>query len=246
MNSAYHIIYLDKVDSTNTYLKNHPELWEHDLITVVAAEQTGGRGRHTRKWHSEPGLDLTFSTLCIPPRPLNDPSCITIIAGLGVYRCLRRYCDKGLNLKWPNDILYGNKKIGGILCEMVPKHGAPAVIIGIGININTTAFPDEISSTASSLKAVTGKEHDVFTICEGILDELGVLMRDFRVPLDRLLLDEWINASASIGRKVLFYNNGREESGVISGINPDGSLVLVSSTGDRIDSYKDEIIYKLE
>ena len=71
-------------------------------------------------------------------------------------------------------------------------------------------------------------------------------MRDFRVPLDRLLLDEWINASASIGRKVLFYNNGREESGVISGINPDGSLVLVSSTGDRIDSYKDEIIYKLE
>jgi BirA family biotin operon repressor/biotin-[acetyl-CoA-carboxylase] ligase len=246
MNSGRDIIFLDRVDSTNTYLKNRPELWDRSFVTVVAAEQTGGRGRHTRKWHSKPGSDLTFSTLCIPPQSVHDPSPITVIAGLAAYRCLRRYCGKGLNLKWPNDILYRNKKLGGILCEMVVGKRGAAVIVGIGINVNSTDFPEEISSTATSLKTITGKEHDVRAVCGGILDELSSLMRDFRVPLDRGLLEEWTAASASIGRRVTFHLDGKEETGTIAGINPDGSLVLIGSTGAIIDSYKDEILYKLE
>ncbi|OHD66569.1 MAG: biotin--[acetyl-CoA-carboxylase] ligase [Spirochaetes bacterium RBG_13_51_14] len=236
------IIRLNSVDSTNNYLKKHPELWDRQFCAVMAYEQTGGRGRYARTWHSEPGLDITFSVVFLPAMPPEDLSCVTLYAGLAVHRALR-HLDSSLSLKWPNDICHINKKIGGILCEMILSGEKPVVIIGIGINVNSTRFPDDLSGTASSLKMITGFDHDPDLIAEEILDQIALLMPDFRVPMDESVLSEWISVSTSIGSVVTFSGRGGEELGVIKGINPDGSLRITDSRDGEVNFYRGEIIF---
>jgi BirA family transcriptional regulator, biotin operon repressor / biotin---[acetyl-CoA-carboxylase] ligase len=238
-----HIIRLDTVDSTSTYLRENPELREKQFCTVLAREQTGGRGRSGRTWSSAPGLDLTFSMVYLPPKSMSDLSCITLIAGLAVHRALERHCGCDLNLKWPNDIRWKNSKLGGILCEMVQAPGVPVVIIGIGININRLQFPEEIAATATSLKTITGTDHSI----EGIFNEIHHhcirLLSDFKVPLTEGLIIEWENASRSIGSPVRFVLHGRAEEGVLSAIDTDGSLRIIRESGETIRGYRGEVLF---
>lgn len=246
MKSDHTIIELERVDSTNSYIREHPELWDRQFTAVIAREQTGGRGSHSRKWHAEPDRDLTFSTLFRPDAPSGDATCVTLGAGLAVYRCLRSRLDGGLNLKWPNDICHGDKKIGGILCEMITGGRDTIVIIGIGINVNSSRFPDDIAATARSLAMITGHEHDLHILCEEILDECARLIPRFRTPLDTALLDEWIGASSSIGSRVFFIDNGEHRDGTIAGINSDGSLRIGLPTGMEISAFRGELFYNPE
>lgn len=243
MKPAPHIIRLDTVDSTSTYIRSHPELWDRQFCVVTAREQTAGRGRFDRKWLSEPGLDLTFSMVYRPPRNVSDISCVTLLAGLAAYRALLPFCGVGLNLKWPNDIRWTDKKIGGILCELVPGPVGTIIIIGIGINVNRTRFPEEISATAASLKTAAGADHPVEALFTGVLGCLIELLSDLRIPLDVSLVSEWSAASQSIGSSVRFVHHDREEEGVFSAINPDGSLRLITGRGTVVDGYRGEVLF---
>ncbi len=240
---THHIIQLESVDSTNTYIKQHPELWATQLCTVMAREQTGGRGRHGRTWHSVAGSDLTFSAVFIPNGPASDIACVTLPAGLAVYRALRPLLDKDLHLKWPNDIRYGDRKLGGILCEAVLGNDRPIVIIGIGINVNSVDFPSPIDSSATSLKAVTGNDHDVAGLCKEILDRMSALIPYFRLPLDETMIREWTGASRSIGRVVRIVHDGTEQEGTIEGINPDCSLHIGIPDGGLVPGYRGEVFF---
>ena len=246
MNSGQTIIQLERVDSTNNYLREHPELWGRQFTAVIAREQTGGRGRLSRKWHSEPGRDLTFSTLFRPEAAPGDATVITLGAGLAAYRCLRPLLDGGLNLKWPNDLCYGDKKIGGVLCEMIIDGAVSVVIIGIGINVNSTRFPDDIAATAGSIAAITGRSHDPRVLCEEILEQCARIIPRFRAPLDAGLLNEWIAASSSIGSAVFFIDEGERRSGTIAGINGDGSLRIRLSADEEISGFRGELFYNPE
>jgi BirA family transcriptional regulator, biotin operon repressor / biotin---[acetyl-CoA-carboxylase] ligase len=243
MKHTHHIIPLERVDSTNTYLKVHPELWDRQLCAVMAREQTGGRGRYSRTWHSGPGLDLTFSAVFLPPRDAADLACVTLLAGLAAYRALRLRLGGNLHLKWPNDIRLGDRKLGGILCEAVLNPEKPVVIIGIGINVNSVNFPPPLDTTATSMKSATGTDHDVTTLCEEILDRMIDLLSHFRVPLEEGTVREWSDASRSIGRAVRFDHEGRDRQGVIEGINPDGSLRISLPAGNRIEGYRGEVLF---
>jgi BirA family transcriptional regulator, biotin operon repressor / biotin---[acetyl-CoA-carboxylase] ligase len=243
MKYDHHIVQLERVDSTNTYLREHPGLWDRQLCAVMAREQTGGRGRYNRNWHSGPGLDLTFSAVFLPPRDAADLACVTLLAGLAVYRALRQRLGEDLHLKWPNDIRLGDRKLGGILCEAVFNPEKPVVIIGIGINVNSVNFPSPLDTTATSLKAVTGADHDITALCEEILDRMSEFLSHFRVPLEEGVIREWTGASRSIGKVVRFVHKGHERQGVIGGINPDGSLHVVMQDGSRIAGYRGEVLF---
>ncbi len=231
------------MDSTNTYIRNHPDLWDRQFCAVVANEQTAGRGRFDRRWLSAPGLDLAFSLVFLPPVGTSDCSCVTLLAGLAVRRALAPYCGTDLNLKWPNDIRLGAKKIGGILCELVPGSGRSTVIIGIGINVNRVHFPEELRATATSLKTATGTDHSVEELFRAIHRHCLRLLSDFRVPLDEILIDEWITSSHSIGVPVRFAINNRIYHGIVSGINRDCSLRISGDSGESIDGYRGEVLF---
>jgi BirA family transcriptional regulator, biotin operon repressor / biotin---[acetyl-CoA-carboxylase] ligase len=243
MKQGRHIVRLERVDSTNTYLRSHPELWDRQLCAVLAREQTGGRGRFSRSWHSEPGLDLTFSAVFLPPRDAADLACVTLLAGLAVHRALRPRLGGSLHLKWPNDIRFSDRKLGGILCEAVLGADRPVVIIGIGINVNSVNFPPSLDKTATSIREITGTGHDVEALCEEILDRMSELLSHFRVPLEEGVIREWTDASRSIGKAVRFVHGKLDGEGVIEGINPDGSLRIDLPGGTRIEGYRGEVLF---
>ncbi len=243
MGAGLPVIELDTVDSTNSYIRAHPELWTRPFCVVVAREQTAGRGRHGRRWHSEPGLDLTFSLLFVPPSPPSELNGVTLLAGLAAYRALLPRLDDGLRLKWPNDLLHNGKKIGGILCELFDAGKRPGVIIGIGINVNSTCFPGDLEG-AASLRLITGRSHDTGELLGDILGTLAALLKGFNPPLDKDLLREWEEASSSIGARVHYRRPGGMGSGVISGVDSRGFLLIRNDDDAKIVPHAGEVLFE--
>jgi len=161
------IIKLDAIDSTNSYLKKllNKDILD-DLTVVVSKHQTKGRGRNGNVWSNEPSLNLAFSIYKrFSDLEIDKKFMLNVITSISVYKTLEKYnlCD--LTIKWPNDIMAGNKKISGILIENnIRGNRIKYSVIGIGININQSKFknlPD-----ATSIFIETGKLNSVETIAQ--------------------------------------------------------------------------------
>lgn len=233
------ILTLDEVDSTNTFLKQNPQHWSQNFFTVRAIKQTGGRGRLGRTWHSGAD-DLTFSFVFRPSSgALYRLS--TIYAGIAVCRALKNYCNIPFEIKWPNDIVYekGEKlyKLGGILTELVfeEKSGAKRgiIIAGIGININSETFPEEIDRNPVSLKTLTKKSHSPETVLSAILSEAHHLFPEMKEEMTPSLRDEWTALSNSCGKKIHHtFNNGQKEELLVKGLSLTGELIANTLEGE--------------
>lgn len=166
------IIKLDAIDSTNSYLRQLSTAEAvKDFTVVLANYQTGGRGQMGTQWHSQDSKNLMVSVF-------KDVSCINIeqhffisvVAALSILEALESFKLPNLKVKWPNDILSENKKIGGILIENVIKKGKlDASIIGFGINVNQTEFDD--LPQASSIRLITGRLFDLEELLQVILSK---------------------------------------------------------------------------
>jgi BirA family biotin operon repressor/biotin-[acetyl-CoA-carboxylase] ligase len=240
------IVKLDKVNSTNTYLKENSKFWNENFLTVHALNQTNGKGRFERKWYSEKGLDLTFSTLFLPKENITENlSVVSLYAGLAVYKVLIKQLDENLNLKWPNDIYYKDKKLGGILCENICSNNKHVVIIGIGINVNSINNSEKISdNNITSVKEITNLHYDIDFILNDILKELRIYLNNFDFPLNNDVLNEWKNASTSLGKKVLYEQDGEQKHAVFIDINNNSSLALLDEKTNRKINFSGEIIFK--
>jgi BirA family biotin operon repressor/biotin-[acetyl-CoA-carboxylase] ligase len=150
--SVYTIYKYANLNSTNSFLKQHCSSLP-DYSVIWADEQTEGRGRFTRIWNSQPGLDLTFSLL-LPLTSLEQKrrQNITQIAALSIAQALEVYGLKP-SVKWPNDVLIHGKKISGILCEITETDERVYGVLGIGINVNNTEkFLASLDIPATSLR----------------------------------------------------------------------------------------------
>ncbi len=137
---------------------------------VVADSQTAGRGRQGRTWHSPPGECLYFSTVLRPSLPVRELPPITLAVGVAVAETVTRFSVTP-TLKWPNDVLVGKLKIAGILTETASQgERADHVIVGIGVNLNVTSFPADLSPIATSLRLLRGRPvdrmHFTAVLCE--------------------------------------------------------------------------------
>lgn len=150
------IIYLSSVDSTNNYAKSLSDSITEDFL-IVSDMQTLGKGRRGRSWVSPSGVGIWMS-LCIRPLiKIENASMITLIMAISICDALESLYSLKSNIKWPNDIVINSKKISGILTEMSSDiDGIKYIISGIGINANTTDFPDDIRDTATSLYLESG------------------------------------------------------------------------------------------
>lgn len=197
--------------------------------TVVAAgEQTAGHGRHGRKWHSEKDAGLYASFVLRLPLAPEDLPVVTLSLGLATVEAIAETSGAVCDLRWPNDVLIGPRKCAGILAEF--EHGA--VIAGIGVNVNHTAFPEEIAAVATSLRIATGRE----TAPKVLLDALSaaierhtaILVAEGREAVLRL----FSRASSYVaGRRVTVDLEGETVTGTTAGLDPGGFLLLREDGG---------------
>jgi BirA family biotin operon repressor/biotin-[acetyl-CoA-carboxylase] ligase len=156
------VLRFDTVDSTNSEAARQAKLGAGEGLCIIAREQTAGRGRHGRSWVSEKDAGLYFSIVLRPKIDTRYLPLITLMAGVAVHDALEEF-GLDTDIKWVNDILVNEKKLCGILAETADTSAGLAVIVGIGVNLTSRNFPEEIADTATSLDAVLSETGAVAT-----------------------------------------------------------------------------------
>src|SRR5690349_24183511 len=167
------VLRFESLPSTNTELARLASEGADEGLSIVADEQTAGRGRLQRAWSSPKGAGLYFSILLRPTIPQDQWPLITFAAALAAADALLEASDLQTDIKWPNDLLSGERKICGILAEAIDTPGGRAVILGIGINLTQNAFPPELENVATSVAEVGGRPADREEILTALLDALS-------------------------------------------------------------------------
>ena len=220
------VYYFDSVDSTNSKAKLSKNVPDKSIF--VAETQKSGRGRMGRNWSSPAGCGLWLSIYLVPDILAEDISKITLLAGLAVSRTI-----PGSSIKWPNDVLLGDKKVCGILTEAVAdSEGIKCVVVGIGINVNTQAFPEELADKATSLYLETGKKQKRENVLNSVLKEFFLLYESFIKNGFSDIYDEYIQKCITIGKDVLLIRNNEETKATAIGMTDTGEL-LVDIAGNR-------------
>jgi BirA family biotin operon repressor/biotin-[acetyl-CoA-carboxylase] ligase len=197
--------------------------------TVVGAdEQTAGVGRRGRSWHSEPGTGLYISVIL---RLALDPAImpvVTLALGLAVTEAILKATDLSCDLRWPNDVLIQSKKCAGILTQLESS----AIIAGIGMNVNHSRFPEELSGIATSLRIASGRTHSRERLLLELLPAIDrycvLLENDGRAPI----LEMFSRASSYVsGRRVCVDQDGSTLLGTTAGLAESGFLLLRGDDG---------------
>ncbi|MFO0754684.1 MAG: biotin--[acetyl-CoA-carboxylase] ligase [Thermodesulfovibrionales bacterium] len=223
------VILLDRIDSTNTYAMELAFRGAPEGTVLLADEQTGGRGRRGRAWISPPGKNLYMSVILRPDISPRDATVLTFLAAVAGATAVRALTSLPVAIKWPNDLLVGGKKLGGILTEMkADMDRIFHAVIGIGININMAreTLPGEIRSVATSVLAETGKVCRRTPFAVEILKEMEKRYRVLREKGRGPLLEEWLSLAATIGKHVEVTAGEGKISGFAEGIDEEGMLLL--------------------
>ncbi len=197
---------------------------------IGAEEQTAGQGRFGRPWHSEREAGLYFSlVLRLPPRE-EIVRLLAMALGLAVAEAIGRVADAPCDLRWPNDVLIGERKCAGILVQMERE----VFNAGIGINVNQSAFPEDVRSVATSLRIATGKTHArerLLTSCLECADGFVAMLVEGGA---RPLLAAFARASSYVrGKRVAVEQGGRTIEGVTDGLDESGYLYVRRADGSR-------------
>ena len=221
------VIELKIADSTNDYIKNNCLSYEEGLV-VTADRQTNGRGRLGRQWLSDDDSALYMSVLLKPDVDTRIIPVITLLCGVAVCRAINDLCDACAMIKWPNDIIIGNKKLCGILCEGMISGNEASVIAGIGINVNNESFDESIKNKATSLFLSTGNTYDRKETARCVLFELDKLYGEFKRG-DMSFMSEYKTLCVSLNRNVTFERDGKTVTAKATDIDSHGSLICVKN-----------------
>lgn len=221
------IVAFPELDSTNLWLKSA----KHDRIcegmVCLADNQIKGRGQYERGWVSEPCTNLTWSILLKPQSP--DRLFLLTLASIhAVATVVEQSCSLGASIKWPNDLIVQGRKVAGVLAESVFNGNTlDRFIIGIGLNVNQSHFPDSIPN-AASLAQLTGREVDREHLLARIMNESEAVFRGW-VNKDPNLLSSVNHRLIGYGSKVRIEVDGRpvDESLLLLGVNMSGHLHLL-------------------
>ncbi len=225
------IWHYDAVESTNDSMK---ELLGPDLpdgLVLWADRQSAGKGRHGRAWASPPG-GLYLSILLRPKEP--HAQIIGLLAGMPVVKALRHF-GVFAGVKWPNDAVFQNRKIAGILSEGVYRGDAYHVIVGIGVNTNVDVerLPPDVQARATSLK----REVRLFVANEEfldyLLDQFDDLYSRYRNTPINLMLKEYRGACTTVGKRVTVGTPKGKVTGRAVDISLQGALVVADDEGTK-------------
>lgn len=225
------IVILPETDSTNEEIKRRAAMGEKSGLVVAAETQTRGKGRLGRTWSSQSG-GLFFSFLLRTELPPSDVTGITLAAGYAVCLGIREFAGINAKIKWPNDIIIGNKKICGILTEMTAQPDQTEYIIcGIGINVNIRDFPEEIRSKCSSLLIETGRQTDRSKLLGYVIEKLDKVLSSFMLSLSVDDMVSFRELCATLGRKITFTRGKEKIEATAVDIGSDGELIARDDMG---------------
>ncbi len=214
-----------KVTSTNLLMKEKAQTGAEEFSVLIASEQTAGRGRLGRTFHSPKGTGIYMSILLAPEKGRN-PLLITVDTAVCVARVLEKITGEKALIKWVNDIYINGRKVCGILAEGV----GDKMVLGIGINVFSPkgGFPDDIKNRAGALFETKERY-----IKEQVITELlNEFHRIYMNPVRDELLEEYKKRSMVTGKNILILRNGGEEEAVAVDINDDYSLMVKKENGE--------------
>ena len=200
---------------------------------VTAAHQTGGRGRRGRTWVDADGESLLMSVILRPPVPPEMAPRLSLVGAIAVVDALRALAGLQARIRWPNDVLVGERKICGILPEGATSASDTLahVILGIGLNVNQSAFADPWSTIATSVRMETGRVSDLDAVRESVLGALDDWYARYLAAGLRAIRAAWLERAHSIGRRARAAD-GRV--GVVVDLADDGALVLRTESGEML------------
>jgi len=228
-------LHYESLPSTNTELARLAGNGAAEGLCVVAEEQTAGRGRLQRSWSSPKGAGLYFSILLQPVIPLRSWPLVTFVAALAVGDALLDAFNLQTDIKWPNDLLAGERKICGILSETIETSQGRAAIIGIGINLTADAYPSELEGLATSVAEETQQAADREVLLAALQEAIAQWYEALQQHHgDEKILQAWISRSPYANGKMIDVRNGDESfRGITRGLELDGAL--------RVDTQNDGI-----
>ncbi len=242
--AACNIVYKDVTDSTNNDARDLSlEGAEHGTL-VVADRQDRGRGSRGRSWETPAGTNIAMSLIIRPTAPADRISMLTLVMGLsiaeGIDLALHESGHMGneCRIKWPNDIVIGDRKVCGILTElhMYPDNRIRDVVIGVGINVNMVDFPKEIADMAGSLLTQTGKRIDRSLVVARCMECFEANYEKYQKNYDlSLLKEQYESRLVNMKEKVRILDPNGEYDALALGIDGMGALEVeaVSEDGSR-------------
>ena len=239
------VVSYEITDSTNTRAKQLAEEGAVHGTLVVANMQTAGKGRRGRSWQQEEGSVIAMSLLLRPTFSPDKASMLTLLAAHSVAGAIEAVTGLPAAIKWPNDIVINGKKTVGILTEMslgVEQAAIDYIVIGIGINVNNTAFPEDIRDMATSLYLEKGER-----VSRSVL--IAESMRRLEVDYEAFLKTEDLSAILpdynahliSMNKEVRVLDPKGEYTGISRGMDAQGELLVERADGEIIKVYAGEV-----
>jgi len=224
------LIQLSAVDSTNNYLKLMVSKSEPlaEGTVIMADDQFAGRGQLGNTWISKAGLNLTFS-IYLRPTFINIASLfqLNVAVSVGLIDALKGYVDPGITIKWPNDIYFKDRKIGGVLIENTLSSGnLKSSIIGIGINVNQLEFDSSILKRVSSLSKILHAYVDLMELLEKVCHNIEVQYMRLRAGKFKELLALYLDNLYKYNKISTYKANNSVFQGQIKGVSDEGKLLI--------------------
>jgi BirA family transcriptional regulator, biotin operon repressor / biotin---[acetyl-CoA-carboxylase] ligase len=242
---GHDIHYFKEVDSTNDVARYLAEEGAEEGTVVVAEIQNRGKGRRGKTWISPPG-GVWMSIILRPDIAPSKAPQLTLVTGVAVAETLKEELKLDVGIKWPNDILIGNKKVCGILTEVNASiNNVNYVIVGIGIDMNVEIplFPPNLQKDATSLKNELDTEINGAMLVQKFLLKFEDLYNEFNDGKFPEILSEWRLLSKTIGNNVEVRTRGKTVRGEAVGINKDGILILELEDGSLIKMISGECLH---
>lgn len=216
------------LDSTNAQATRLAEDGIENGVLIVADCQQAGRGRRGRSWESPAGTSIYMSILLKPDINPNNASMITLVAALAVSRAITQLTSKPAGIKWPNDIVMSGKKVCGILTEMSAQFDyVNHIVVGIGINVNTETFSEDIANIATSLQLETGMKINRAELIALICEQFEMVYEIYMQTQDlRNLVKEYNANLINMRQKVKVLDPKEPFEGRAMGITPRGELMV--------------------
>ena len=231
----FQIQWVDETGSTNADLLAAARRGAGANTVLAADYQSAGRGRRGRTWSAAPGSSLLFSVLVRPQIDVERAHLVTTALALGALKACDSLAGVRPGLKWPNDLVVGDRKLAGVLAEsVVAGERLEAVVVGMGLNVRTGAAPYEAAATAVALEDVCGESVDRQELLVAALAGFSHWMDQIEAPVGQAaLIDAARRESATLGRRVsVELGDGSVLKGLAEDLDERGALVLES--GERV------------
>lgn len=227
------IVRFESLPSTNTEAARQASAGAAEGLCVLAREQTAGRGRRERAWASPKDAGLYFSVVLRPRMEPRAWPLLTLAAASAVADALAEVCGLEADIKWPNDVLAGGRKLCGILAETAEGARGRACVLGVGVNLSNGAFPPELKETATSVEEQAGAAPDAERLLASLLRSLARRYETLQGPegAARTVADWEARSSYARGRRVSVRLAEETFEGTTRGVEPDGALRVETDEG---------------